>query len=114
VNTMATNAIVQDDDRMCCCLQYAGDNPKCTVHNSEPDYLERNRTCSFTCSDDFKVGAYQLIKGDKLKVVSDGDGLFSVYVQWAEGVLSRLNINDINKLAGFDVTRRAHWVGGGK
>jgi hypothetical protein len=63
----------------------------------------RNWQTTFECSSDFKVGAYQLREGEPVKVVSDGDGLFSVYVEWGDGAIGRLNAHDINKLAGHEV-----------
>jgi hypothetical protein len=57
----------------------------------------------FECALDCKVGAYSLTEGDGIKAVSDGYGLYHVYVAWAEGSIGRLRAAEINKLAGRDV-----------
>lgn len=56
---------------------------------------------AFTCAVDCQLGAYSLRQDDRIRAISDGDGLFSIYVEWAEGALIRINAHDVNKLAGF-------------
>jgi hypothetical protein len=63
----------------------------------------RDTEDKFTCASDCHVGAYGLRIGDEMTVMDDGDGLFSLYVDWADGCLGRLNTHDINKLAGHEV-----------
>jgi len=63
----------------------------------------RGNTITFECSIDCHIGAYSLKEGEPLKVLDDKDGLFSVYVEWGEGAIARMNAHDINKLAGYDV-----------
>lgn len=65
----------------------------------------KKQTASFHASSDFRIGAYAIEQGEPIKVVSDGYGLFHVYVGWADGALGRLNANDINKLAGFQAVQ---------
>lgn len=75
--------------------------------------VPRNREFRFLCNIDCQVGAYPVQENEPLRVISDGDGLFSVYVAWGDGAIARMNARDINKLAGFEMIRRAnHFVGG--
>lgn len=60
----------------------------------------RGSTFTFRCAIDCHVGAYSLREGDLLKIMDDRDGLYSVYVEWGEGAVGRLNAHDISKLAG--------------
>jgi len=61
----------------------------------------RNWMSTFTCSIDCQLGAYQLSQGEPLRVVSDGDGLYSIYVAWGEGAIARIRADEVNKLAGI-------------
>ena len=65
----------------------------------------RGNTLTFKCALDCHMGAYNLQEGDPLKVVDDHDGLYSVYVEWGEGAIARINARDVNKLAGHEVVR---------
>jgi hypothetical protein len=59
---------------------------------------------TISCSADCHIGAYKISKGETLNVISDADGLFSVYVLWGEGAISRMTAIEINNLAGWDIT----------
>lgn len=91
----------------------------------------RGDILTFPCDIDCHLGAYNLQEGEPLKVVDDHDGLYSVYVEWAEGAIGRFSARDINKLAGFEAVKEeplctclekmgddplckkhGHWIGG--
>ena len=63
----------------------------------------REAKIEFPCAIECKVGAYALQAGDMLTAVSDGFGLFNLYVEWADGCMGRFRAGDINKLAGWKV-----------
>lgn len=65
------------------------------------DYA-RSVNATFRRSMDCRLGAYSLQEGEPIKAVSDGQGLFYIYVEWGEGYIARLNAHDVNKLAGYE------------
>jgi hypothetical protein len=75
--------------------------------------VARDTRFTFTCALTCQVAAYQVRKGEMLTVISDGDGLYSVYVKWADGALSRLPAWQINVLAGFEIIAREPVTVGG-
>jgi hypothetical protein len=60
-------------------------------------------TVAFKCAMDCQIGAYSLKEGESLKAISNGYGLFDLYVDWGDGSIGRLNARDVNKLAGQEV-----------
>jgi len=69
----------------------------------QTNIVTRNSTFTFNCCSEFKLGAYSLQEGEAVKAVSDGQGLFYVYVGWGDGPIAKLNARDVNKLAGYKV-----------
>lgn len=67
--------------------------------------LATKQTVTFTCALDCQLGAYHLEEGESLKAVSDGQGLFYLYIDWADGAIGRFSANDINKLAGYQAVQ---------
>lgn len=67
----------------------------------------KKQTASFTCCNQFQIGAYTLQEGDRIKVMEDSvnRGLFYVYVEWAEGAVTKLNAAAVNRLAGFQAVQ---------
>ena len=71
----------------------------------------RAKAVEFTCAPEIcMVGAYCLRQGDAMRAVSDGTGLFWLYVDWAEVSLGRVPAAAVNKLAGKEIIS-AHYLG---
>lgn len=60
----------------------------------------RNWNAAFTCALDMQIGAYELKQGEPIRAISDGDGLYSIYVGWGDGAISRVDAEQVNRLAG--------------
>jgi hypothetical protein len=74
----------------------------------------RSSSFSFKCAQDVKVGAFQLRKGESLKVTVDGRGKYYLSVEWAEGSIGPVPAATVNLLAGEKIVEdevNFHWAG---
>lgn len=65
----------------------------------------RKQTARFTCSHDCILGAYSFKEGDRMIAISDPQGMFDLYVEWANGTIGKFYAEQINKLAGFQAVQ---------